>query len=171
MPGMLSTTLFTLWAVASVPPAKLPPVLAKEMAEAVLALDKSLGLESWPSHGVKPCVERAGPENPTQDISPEDTRKCAAAAVEKGLPGLGKSYVLAILMAPMGPMTVVAIGIDEAQGWAAYSCDPGRKCQPTAMNPATKWGKRVIDRQTKACASETTIWLPPTSRACPGKEK
>jgi hypothetical protein len=166
---MLSTTLLALWALAT-PPAKLPPAVAKEMSEAVLVIDKALGLESWPSHGVKPCIERAGAENPTQDVSREDTRKCAAAAVEKGFPALGKSYVLLVLMAPMGPITVVAIGVDEAQGWAAYSCDPGRKCPPTAMNPGNKWGKRVIERQTRACASESTIWLPADRRACPAKE-
>jgi hypothetical protein len=165
---MLSATLFTLWAAAT-GPAKLPPAVAQEMTAAVRAVDQSLGLESWPSHGVKPCVVRAGPENPTQDVSPQDTRKCAAEALKEGFPLLGKSYVLAVLMAQMGPMTVVAIGVDDAQGWAAYSCDPGRKCPPTAMNPATKWGKRVVDRQTKACAEETTLWFPADKRACAGK--
>jgi hypothetical protein len=165
---MLSAMLFTYWAAAT-GPAKVPPATAREMSEAVLAIDKALGLESWPTHGVKPCVVRAGPENPTQDVSREDTRKCAAEAIEKGFPLLGKSYVLAVLMAQMGPMTVVAIGIDDAQGWAAYSCDPGRKCPPTAMNPTTKWGKRVIDRQTKACTTDTTLWFPPDQRACPAK--
>jgi hypothetical protein len=165
---MLSATLFTLWAAAT-GPAKLPPAVAKEMTEAVLAIDKALGLESWPTHGAKPCVVRAGPENPTQDVSREDSRKCAAEAIAQGFPTLGKSYVLAVLMAQMGPMTVVAIGIDDADGWAAYSCDPGRKCPPLAMNPTTKWGKRLIDRQTKACASETTIWFPANQKACPSK--
>jgi hypothetical protein len=165
---MLSATLMTLWVAASTP-AKLPPALAKEMSDIVLAIDKSLGLESWPSHGVKPCIERAGPENPTQNVSRDDTRKCAEAAAGEGFPGLGKSYVVAVLMSEMGPVTVVAIGVDEAQGWVAYSCDPGRKCPPTAMNPTTKWGKRVIDRQKKACTSESTLWFPPKARACPDK--
>ena len=165
---MLSATLFTVWAAAALP-AKLPPTLAKEMSEAVVAVDKALGLESWPSHGVKPCVERPGPENPTADVSRDDTRKCAAAALESGFPALGKSYVLAVLMAPMGPVTVLAIGVDEAQGWGATSCDPGRKCPPTAMNPATKWGKRVVDRHAKACGSDSTLWFPADHRACPTK--
>jgi hypothetical protein len=164
---MFSPTLLTLW-VAAGGPAKLPPPLAKEMSEAVVAVDKALGLESWPSHGVQACVQRANvAENPTQDVSHDETIRCATLAVEKDFPGLGKSYVLAVLMAPMGPITVVALGIDEAQGWGAYSCDPGRKCPPMAMNPATKWGKRVIDRQAKACASTSTIWLPASKRACP----
>jgi hypothetical protein len=162
---MVSSTLLILWLAAA--PAKLAPDLAKEMSEAVLAVDKALGLESWPSHGVKPCIERAGAENPTQDVSRDDTRKCAESAVEKGFPGLGKSYVVAVLMAPMGPITVVAFGLEEAQGWAAYSCDPGRKCPPTAMDATKKWGKRVVERQKKACASESTIWLPAKGRACP----
>jgi hypothetical protein len=166
---MLSTMLLSLWVAAATParPVKLPAPLAKEMSEAVLAIDKSLGLESWPTHGAKPCIERAGAENPTENVSREDTRKCAESAVAEGFPGLGKSYVLAVLMAEMGPMTVVALGIDDAQGWAAYSCDRGRKCPPTAMNPATKWGKRLVDRQKKACSSESTIWFPPKARACP----
>ena len=83
------------------------------------------------------------------------------------MPGLGRSYVLAILMAPVGPITVMALGVAEAEGWAAYSCDPERKCLPTKLNPATKWGKRVVDRQIKACAAATTIWLPAAQRACP----
>jgi hypothetical protein len=161
---MLSTTMLSLWLGAA--PAKLPPPLAKEMADIVLAIDKSLGLESWPTHGAKPCIERAGPENPTQNVSREDTLKCAQSAVE-GFPALGKSYVVAVLMSEMGPVTVVAFGIEEAQGFAAYSCDPGRKCPPLAMNPSTKWGKRLVDRQKKACASESTLWFPPKARACP----
>lgn len=164
---MLSTTLFSLWAAAA-GPAKLPPAVAKEMTEAVVAVDKALGLESWPTHGVEPCVKRAGPENPTQDVSRDDARKCAADAIKgDGFPLLGKSYVLAVLMAPMGPITVAAFGTDDAQGWAAYSCDPGRKCLPTAMNPATKWGKRVLERQSKACGSSDTLWFPADQRACP----
>jgi hypothetical protein len=168
---MLSTTFLTVFAAATAAPAKLPPALAKEMSEIVIAVDKALGLESWPSHGAKPCIERPGPEKPTHDVSVEETRKCAEAAVKEGFPGLGKSYVVAVLMAPMGPMTVAAFGIDEAEGWGAYSCDPGRKCPPTTMKPDKKWGKRLIERQNKACASPTTIWLPADQRACPDKAK
>jgi hypothetical protein len=168
---MLSTTLLALWVVATPParPTKLPPALAKEMAEAIVAVDKALGLESWPTHGAKPCVERPGPEKPTHDVTREETLKCATAALDTGFPGMGKSYVLAILMAPMGPMTVVALGIAEAEGWGAYSCDPGRKCLPTLMKPETKWGKRLLARQSKACASQDTIWFPADQRACPSK--
>jgi hypothetical protein len=145
---------------------KLPPAVAKEMAAAIVAVDKSLGLESWPSHGVKACVERAGPENPTQDVSREDTVRCAGTAVASGFAALGHSYLLAVLMAPMGPVTVVALGVGELEGWAAYSCDPGRKCAPLRMNPATKWGKRMVERQATACADPRTVWLPEGQRAC-----
>src|SRR4051794_40052872 len=95
----------TAAAPSSGPPARLPPAVAREMAEAVVAVDKKLGLESWPTHGMKACVERGGPENPTKDVSREDTLRCAREAVEKGFPGLGHSYLLVVLMAPMGPVT------------------------------------------------------------------
>src|SRR5688500_1257691 len=103
------------------PPAKLAPDTAKEMAEAVVALDKAMGLESWPTRGVKPCVDRGGLEATAKDVGPEETRRCAEAAVAKGFPGLGKTYVLAILMASIGPSTVVAFGIGDGAGWGAYS--------------------------------------------------
>src|SRR3954467_15647991 len=132
------TTLVAFWAVATAP-AKLPAPVAKEMPEVILAIDKALGLESWPSHGVQACVDRGGPENPTKDVSPEDTKRCAESAIGKDLPGLGKSYVIAVLMAPMGPTSVMAFGIGDAEGWGAYSCDPDRKCPPTKMSATTKW--------------------------------
>jgi hypothetical protein len=166
---MISATLFTLWAAAAGPP-KLPPALAKEMSDAVVAVDKALGLESWPTHGAEPCVKRAGPENPTQDVSRDDTRTCATAALA-GFPALGKAYVVAVLMAPMGPTTVFAVGLEQAAGWGAYSCDPGRKCPPTAMSSSTKWGKRLVERHQKACASDTTLWFPADGRACPAADK
>src|SRR3954454_4444511 len=113
---MLTLTIVALWAAA---PAKLAPATAKEMADAVVAVDKALGMESWPSRGVKPCVDRGGPENPTKDVKAADARGCASSAGEKGLPNLGKSYVVAVLMAPVGPVTVAAFGIGDAEGWAA----------------------------------------------------
>jgi hypothetical protein len=162
---MLRIALMALFLAAA--PGKLAPPLAKEMSEAVLALDKSLGLESWPSYGVTACVDRGGPANPTKDVTREDTLRCAREAVSKGLPGLGHSYVLAVLMAPMGPVTVMALGLDDADGWAAYSCDPRRKCAPVRLDPGTKWGKRVVDRRAKACGDEQTVWFPEGQRACP----
>ena len=51
----------------------------------------------------------------------------------QGFPGLGKSYVVAIPMASIGPITVIAFGIGDNVGWAAYSCDPERKCLPVKL--------------------------------------
>ncbi|HET6280799.1 MAG TPA: hypothetical protein VFH73_07535 [Polyangia bacterium] len=165
----MTAALLTVLMMASPPPvAKVPPAVAREMAEVIVAVDKALGLESWESHGAKPCVDRGGEGSQIKDIGAEEARRCAAAAVEKGFPGLGKSYLLAILMASIGPVTVVALGTGEAAGWAAYSCDPGRKCPPLKITPTSKWGKRLVDRQAKACAQATTIWLPPEQRVCEG---
>src|ERR1700710_2110693 len=100
---MMSLVVSGLWimlatAATAPAPGKLSPAVSKEMADAIIAVNKSLGLESWPAHGVKPCVDRGGQGVLAKDVTPDDTRKCAAAAVEKGLPGLGKAYVLAVLM-------------------------------------------------------------------------
>jgi hypothetical protein len=150
---------------------KLAPEIAKEMADAIIAINKSLGLESWPAHGVKPCIDRGGQGILAKDVTPEDARKCATAAVEKGLPGLGKSYVVAILMGAIGPVTVIALGTGEQDGWGAYSCDPTRACKPMKINPGNKWGKRLDERRTKACGDATTIWLPAGQKACSSEAK
>ena len=155
-----------LAAAADAPAAKLPADLAQEMADAVVAIDKALGLESWGAHGNKPCIDRGGLGATAKDVGVEETRKCAATGLDKGLPSLGKSYVLAILMADIGPVTVVALGTGDAAGWGAYSCDPGRKCPPAKLDAGKKWGKRLIDRRAKACAEPKTIWFPPEKRAC-----
>jgi hypothetical protein len=149
-------------------PAKVPPDVAKEMAESIIAVNKALGLESWEAHGAKPCVDRGGEGANIKDVSSEDTRTCAESAIGKQFPSLGKSFVLAVLMAPIGPVTVVAFGIGDVAGWGAYSCDPGRKCLPTKIDPGTKWGKRLVDRQIKACRQPTTVWFPADARACSG---
>jgi|SRR5882724_1951123 len=149
------------------PAGKLEPPIAKEMADAIVAVNKSLGLESWPAQGVKPCVDRGGQGILAKDVTPEDARKCATAAVDKGLPELGKSYVLAILMGAIGPVTVIALGAGEAAGWGAYSCDPARTCKPMKINPGNKWGKRLDERRAKVCADAATIWLPAGQKACP----
>jgi hypothetical protein len=150
------------------PVAKLSADVAKEMADAIVAVDKVLGLESWDASGAKPCIDRGGLGATAKDVGVEETRKCAATGVAQGLPALGKSYVLAILMADIGPVTVVAIGVGDGAGWGAYSCDPGRKCPPTKLDASKKWGKRLIDRRVKACAQANTIWFPADQRACDG---
>ena len=146
---------------------KLPPAVAKEMADAIVAVNKSLGLESWPAHGVKPCIDRGGQGILAKDVTPEDTRKCAAAALDKGAPELGKSYVLAVLMGSIGPVTVIALGTGEQTGWGAYSCDPTKTCKPMKINPGNKWGKRLDERRAKVCGDAATIWLPAGQKACP----
>jgi hypothetical protein len=148
-------------------PGKLAPAIGKEMADAIIAVNKSLGLESWPAHGVKPCIDRGGQGVLAKEVTPEAARTCATAAVAKGLPALGKSYVLAILMGELGPITVIALGTGDQAGWGAYSCDPARACKPMKINPANKWGKRLDERRTKACAEPATLWLPAGQKACP----
>lgn len=169
---MVSTTIVPLlWLAATAAPtaAKLPADVAKEMADAVVAVDKVLGLESWAAHGDKPCIDRGGLGATAKDVGVDETRKCAETGIDKNLAALGKSYVLAILMADIGPVTVLAIGTGDAAGWGAYSCDPGRKCPPAKLDASKKWGKRLIDRRAKACAQTNTIWFPAGQRACDGE--
>ena len=147
-------------------PGKLAPAVAKEMTESIVAVNKALGLESWPSRGVTPCVDRGGQGITAKSVSPEDTRKCASTALEKNFPGLGKSFVLAIPMVSLGPMTVIALGIGENDGWGAYSCDPERKCNPVKLSIPSKWGKRMVERKAKACSEATTLWFPADQKAC-----
>lgn len=165
---MTTTAVLVLAAVTAAggAPGKLAPDVSKEMQEAIVAANKSLGLESWPMHNVKPCVDRGGQGITAKDVTPEETRKCATAAIEKGFPELGKSYVLAIPMAEVGPITVLAIGIGGSEGWGAYSCDPDRKCLPVKVGAPNKWGKRVAERIAKACEASTTLWFPADKRAC-----
>jgi hypothetical protein len=141
-------------------PGKLAPAVAKEMTEAIVAVNKALGLESWPAHGAVPCLDRGGQGITAKEVTAEDTRKCAGAALEKGFPELGKSYVVAIKMAPIGPATVIAVGTGDASGWGAYSCDPQRKCNPVKLGQPAKWSKRTTERQTKACEAQDTVWFP-----------
>jgi hypothetical protein len=151
---------------AKTAPGKLPPEVAKEMTEAIVAVSKSLGLESWPSHGVNPCVDRGGQGITAKSVSPEETRKCATAAIEKNFPELGKSYVLAVPMVALGPVTVFAVGIGDNADWSAYSCDPLRKCTPVKLSAPSKWGKRMAERRAKACNEATTLWFPADQKAC-----
>lgn len=153
-------------ATAGAPVGKLAPEVSKEMMESIVATNKALGLESWPMHDVKPCVDRGGQGITAKEVTPDETRKCATAATEKGFPELGKSYVLAIPMTEIGPVTVLAIGIGASEGWGAYSCDPDRKCLPVKIGGANKWGKRIAERLARACGESTTLWFPADKRAC-----
>ncbi|HVZ75402.1 MAG TPA: hypothetical protein VHJ20_23660 [Polyangia bacterium] len=161
--SMLGAWLTTAAAPA---PGKLAPATSHEMTDAIVAVNKALGLESWPAQGVKPCVDRGGQGVLAKNVTADDARKCAAAAVEKGFPSLGPSFALAILMSEIGPITVIALGTGDAAGWGAYSCDPTRTCKPMKINPDNKWGKRLDERRAKACADATTVWLPAGARVC-----
>jgi len=148
-------------------PGKLAPTVSKEMTEAIVSLNKALGLESWPARGVQPCLDRGGQGIQAKEVTPADTKKCAASMIAKGFPGLGKTYVLAVPMASIGPVTVIAFGIGDSVGWAAYSCDPERKCLPVKLSAPTKWGKRMAERQQKACSDAATLWFPEGQKSCP----
>jgi hypothetical protein len=161
-------TVFATASVGGPPPAlKLAPGVSKEMQEAIVAVNKALGLESWPMRGAKPCVDRGGQGITAKDVTPDETRRCAAGALENGFPGLGKSYVVAIQMMSIGPVTALALGIGDSAGWGAYSCDPERKCLPVKLGLDAKWSKRTTDRQAKLCADASTLWFPTGGRACP----
>jgi hypothetical protein len=181
MSAMISTAMALVWALrlvapaAGATPAKLPDDVSKEMLAAIVAVDKALGLESWGSWGgSKPCVDRGGSAGPAKDITPAQTRSCAEGAVKAGLPQLGKSYVVAILMAPVGPVTVIALGLPPHGDWGAYSCDPGKTCKPVRLDQDNKWSKRMIERRARACVAAETVWLPDGAgkRVCPqGSDK
>jgi len=145
---------------------KLAPEVSKEMTEAIVAVNKALGLESWPQHGATPCVDRGGQGITAKSVTAEETRKCASTAIDKNFPGLGKTYVLAIPMMSLGSVTVIALGIGDNDGWGAYSCDPERKCNPVKLSAPSKWGKRVAERKAKACSEATTLWFPENQKAC-----
>jgi hypothetical protein len=166
---MLTTILWTLL-VAGQPTAKLAVATAKEMTEVIIAANKALGLESWDTFSdEKPCVDRGGLEGTIKDVSAEATRDCAASALENGFPGLGKSYVLGISMAAIGPITAFTVGINEADGWGSYSCDPKRRCRPLKLSANSKHARRLTERYRKACADARTVWFPDRETACSGQ--
>jgi hypothetical protein len=162
---MLTTILWTLL-VAGEPAAKLPPATAKEMTEAIIAINKALGLESWDAAGEQPCVDRGGLEATIKDVNAEEARECAASALGHGFIHLGQDYAIGIPMAGIGPVTVFAIGIGDAEGWGAYSCDPKRRCNPTKLTAGSKQAKRLAERYRKACADPKTLWFPSREAAC-----
>jgi hypothetical protein len=164
---MLATIAFSLL-VAGDPAGKLPSATAKEMTAVIIAINKVLGLESWEVAGEKPCVDRGGLEGTIKDVSAKDARDCAATAISHGFPGLGKEYVVGVPMAPIGPVTVFAIGVGDNAAWGAYSCDPKRKCAPTRLRADSKQAKRLNERYNKACASADTIWFPDRDQVCAG---
>ena len=134
------------------------PKAAKEMAAAVEAVNKQLGLESYPPPH---CLKWGF----GHQITVEEVRGCVELALKSaGGSELGKSYVIAVLMSEVGPQTVVALSLD-APGWAALSCDPGKPCPPRHAG-TDKLGKRVVDRSERACKGATTVWFP-ERKGCP----
>jgi hypothetical protein len=134
------------------------PKAGKEMAQAVEAVNRALGLESYPPPH---CLAWGF----GHQITVEEVRGCVDKALAAStLPELGKSYVLAVLMAPVGPQTLIAISLD-APGWAVLSCDPGKPCPPRHAG-SDKMGKRVVDRTERACKGDKTIWIP-EKKGCP----
>jgi hypothetical protein len=126
--------------------------VGKEMARTLALLDKSFGLESYPPPH---CLTWGYGHK----ITPDEVRACAAKALAAHAPpGLGKTYVVAVLMAEIGPQTMIAVSL-EAPGWAVLSCDPGKPCPPRHAG-SDKMGKRVVDLMQRACSSDKTVWLP-----------
>jgi hypothetical protein len=164
---MLATLVWTLL-IAGDPSAKLEASVGKEMTTAIIAVNKALGLETWAAHGAQPCVDRGGLEALGKDVGPEETRRCASAAITKGFPGLGANYVLGIPMVDIGPVTVFAIGIADSDGWGAYSCDPSRMCGPTKLGATSKQAKRLTERYRRACTDAKTVWIPTRESVCAG---
>jgi hypothetical protein len=164
---MLATIAWT-FLIAGSPAAKLQPDVAKEMTAVIVAINKVLGLESWTNDGEESCVDRGGLEATAKDVSAEAAHRCAATAIEKGFPNLGKAYTVGIPMADIGPVTVFAIGQADAEGWGAYSCDPTRKCNPTKLSAGSKQAKRLAERHRRACSASSTIWFPSRDAVCAG---
>lgn len=128
------------------------PKAGKEMTQTVEAINRALALESYPP----PHCLKWGYGH---EITAAEVRACAEGALKAAPPPeLGQSYVIAILMAGVGPQTVIALALD-APGWAVLSCDPGKPCPPRHAGD-DKMGKRVVDRTDRACKGPGTIWLP-----------
>jgi hypothetical protein len=63
---------------------------------------------------------------------------------------------------------VFVIGQNGADGWGAYSCDPGRKCNPTKLSVGSKMAKRLAERYRRACTDPATLWFPSRDGVCAG---
>ena len=99
-------------------------------------LDKSFGLESMPPPH---CLKWGyGHLN-----SADEVKACAKKALDgQALPGLGTKYVLATIMAEIGPQTIIAVVLDPP-GWVVLSCDPNRPCPPRKRRLLRAWIKMM----------------------------
>jgi hypothetical protein len=132
--------------------------LGTEMLKAVRLLDQSYGLESMPPPH---CLKWGF----GHEITVDEVKTCAKQALDgQALPGLGTKYVLATLMAAVGPQTIIAVSLDPT-GYTLLSCDPGKPCPPRKPGP-DKFGKRVVDIMQRACTKTDTIWIP-EKKGCP----
>ena len=83
--------MMALWmaaaSAASPAPGKLAPAVSKEMTEAIVAVNKALGLESWPMHGAEPCVDRGGQGITAKDVIRRRRAQVRGGGGRQGLPG------------------------------------------------------------------------------------
>src|SRR5258706_10855775 len=108
----MRSLIFTLLMVgtAAAAPAREGPKSAKEMLQAMEAVNRALGLESTPPPH---CLKWGFGHQITND----EVRACAEKALKaETLPELGKSYVLAVLMSAGRPQTLVALPPDPPGG-------------------------------------------------------
>jgi hypothetical protein len=132
--------------------------MSAEMLQAKRLLDQSFGLESTPPPH---CLKWGSGHSITAD----EVKACAKTALTgQSLPGLGTKYVLATLLAEVGPQTIIAVSLEPAD-WVILSCDPGKSCPPRKPGP-DKMGQRVVDVMQRACANPTTLWIP-EKKGCP----
>ena len=155
--ALLSTLTIAILAPVSAPAAagsptpavaKVSPEVAREMADAIVAVDKALGLESWAAHGDKPCIDRGGLGARPRTSAPKRRASAPRRHRQRGFPRWASRTCCAILMADIGPVTVLALGTGDAAGWGAYSCDPGASARPIKIGrPARNGANASLDRQ------------------------
>ena len=150
---------------------KLAATVSKEMTEAIVALNKTLGLESWPARGVQPCLDRGGQGIEAKEVDARGHEEVRRLDDRQGIPWVGQELRArdpdGLDRSHHGDRVR-----DRAQnvGWAAYSCDPERKCLPVKLSAhqsgASAWpsGSRRPAPTRPRCGS-------PRGRAAPEEER